>query len=239
MTYAAAVLVSIVLLFAVPVAAEYSNPYHANIAGVDYSTDDGETFTFWVTIYSEDDTGNSTPERWEAWDEDDTVIISHEIVDPVEEDDAPRIHSEAVYDVPEGVDVLVFRGYDSEHGYGGATVTVDFAAQDFRQDDADTTENGGGEVNGDEDEENGNGAGPAPGGEDDPDADGTVDGTDGDTDEETDEDEDSERTVGDRVLERLPGLGEDTEDGTGPVPVLLLVAGLTLAGILGYRRYNQ
>lgn len=244
------------LLFAVPVMAEYNNPYHANVDGVDYSVDDvGENFTFWVTIYSEDDTGDSTPVRWEAVEEDDdgntSVVISHNITDPNEVDGHPIIHSEASYILSDEVDLLEFRAYDSEHGYGGATVAVDFASQDFRSQEAEDVDTGGGGTGGDdgtndtEEDEADNDTGPAPAGETD-DADEDTETGDRDDEEtapdgeETDEADDDD-SIGDRVTDRIPGMGEDdeTDTGTGMLMLLALIGAFTVIGVIEYRRYRD
>lgn len=184
------VLFCIVLLSVLPtVTGQAADPYEANIEGVDYESEN-RNFTFWVTIYDEnDETGESYPVWWQVETSDGTVLGQHQLVDP----EQPRDQSENTFYIPEDVRYLTVRGYDNTYGYGGATVTIDLVGQDFQQ-----------EENVDDDE---GGAIPTDGGSqqdtDDPDANST-------TPVETGEDDNDTNTAPDTGEE--PGQNEDNDD---------------------------
>ncbi len=242
-----AVLVLLALLVGPVTAQAFNNPYHANVEGVDYIPKDGNNYTFYATIYSEDDTGDSEPLYWEALADNNTVI-HHNITDPVEEEDAPRYHSEGTYPISNDIEILTFRAYDSEHGYGGATVEVDIAREDFQNEEADpintdTADDGTADGDGEDgnETEDGTASGPMGGASGSGDGNGTAgqDGSSADiTTNGTDDSDTDEGGITDQVEDSVDEFTDGIEEASGGFPplVLLLIVGLLIiAGIWVYR----
>lgn len=243
-------LVMVLVLIAAPVTAqEFNNPSHANVEGVDYIPQDGNNnYTFYVTIYSEDDTGDSTPLYWEAVSGNETVI-QHDITDPVEDEDEPRYHSEGTYQISSDIEVLEFRAYDNAHGYGGATVEVDIAREDFQNEEADPIDlgtSGGGSNDGDStgnETEDGTASGPMGGpsgsGEGSDASGGNESSADGATNSSNEPDDDGDTGITDQVEDGVDEFTDSIEEasgGTSPILLLLLIGAVTVIAFVAYRR---
>ncbi len=91
---------------------------------VDVTTErDGDTFSFSVTISSPYDTPDRYADGWRVVGPEDTVYGEHTLAhDHADEQPFTRIQSGV--QIPDEVAEVTVEGRDSEHGYGGDTVTV-------------------------------------------------------------------------------------------------------------------
>ncbi len=83
----------------------------------------GETFSFSVTVSSPYDTPERYADGWRVIGPDGTVYGVHRLAhDHAKEQ--PFTRTQRGVEIPEGVNEVTVEGRDSEHGYGGNTVTV-------------------------------------------------------------------------------------------------------------------
>jgi hypothetical protein len=91
---------------------------------VDVSVEsDGTTYTFDVTVSSPYDTPERYADGWRVLGPDGTSYGEHTLMhDRAAEQ--PFTRTQSGVEIPEGVAEVTVEGRDSEHGYGGETVTV-------------------------------------------------------------------------------------------------------------------
>jgi hypothetical protein len=84
---------------------------------------EGDTYSFSVTVSSPYDTPERYADGWRVMGQDGTVYGEHTLAhDHAEEQ--PFTRTQSGVEIPDEVDEVTVEGRDSEHGYGGTTVTV-------------------------------------------------------------------------------------------------------------------
>lgn len=118
-------LLAALLIFVSFSSAAITDPYEANIQGVDYLRQ-GDDVIFWVTIYDENDgSGESYAAWWQVETRNGTLLGRKTLSETTE----TTIQSEATFPVPEGIRYITVRGYDNTRGYGGQIVELDIIGE--------------------------------------------------------------------------------------------------------------
>ncbi len=92
------------------------------IAASANKADDG-TYTFSVTIKSDDTGWEKYADRWEVVSTDGTVLGIRVLAHP-HEDEQPFTREQSGIKVPEGVTEVTIRAHDKVEGFGGKEVTI-------------------------------------------------------------------------------------------------------------------
>lgn len=83
----------------------------------------GETFSFSVTVSSPYDTPERYADGWRVMGPGGTVYGEHTLAHD-HANEQPFTRTQRGVEIPEDVNEVTVEGRDSEHGYGGNTVTV-------------------------------------------------------------------------------------------------------------------
>ncbi|WP_129668601.1 hypothetical protein [Phytoactinopolyspora endophytica] len=105
-----------------PSVAERDEQSHPDVVDVSVERT-GETFAFEVTISSPYDTPDRYADGWRVLGPDGTVHGEHTLAHD-HANEQPFTRTQTDVEIPDGVDEVTVEGRDSEHGYGGDTVTV-------------------------------------------------------------------------------------------------------------------
>ena len=89
----------------------------------------GNKFDFSVTLQHEDEGWDHYADRWSVEGEDGTVYGTRTLYHP-HVNEQPFTRSLQGVEIPEGVSVVIVRGGDSVHGYGGAEMKVDLPGRE-------------------------------------------------------------------------------------------------------------
>ncbi len=92
------------------------------IAASANKADDG-TYTFSVTVKSDDTGWEKYADRWEVVSTDGTVLGIRVLAHP-HEDEQPFTREQSGITVPEGVTEVTIRAHDKVEGFGGKEVTI-------------------------------------------------------------------------------------------------------------------
>lgn len=84
---------------------------------------EGDTYSFSVTVSSPYDTPERYADGWRLTGPDGTVYGEHTLAHD-HADEQPFTRTQSGVEIPDEVDEVTVEGRDSEHGYGGTTVTV-------------------------------------------------------------------------------------------------------------------
>jgi hypothetical protein len=93
----------------------------ANVVGVEFQ-EDGQTYTFDVTLHHDDDGEDGYANWWQVERLDGTQLGRRELLHPHSQQ--PFTRSDRI-DVPDDVACVVVRGHDQTHEYGGQAMLVD------------------------------------------------------------------------------------------------------------------
>jgi hypothetical protein len=86
-------------------------------------TRDGDTYSFDVTVKSDDTGWKKYADKWDVVAPDGAVLGTRVLAHP-HEDEQPFTRSLAGVAIPAGVEVVVVRAHDKVEGYGGKVITV-------------------------------------------------------------------------------------------------------------------
>jgi len=82
-----------------------------------------KTYSFDVTVRHADDGWNHYADKWDVTAPDGTVLGTRTLYHP-HVDEQPFTRSLSGVKIPDTIKEVTVRAHDSEHGYGGKTVTV-------------------------------------------------------------------------------------------------------------------
>ncbi|MBB4930764.1 hypothetical protein F4561_001584 [Lipingzhangella halophila] len=103
---------------------EHADQRYPDVREVEVEEGSGGTVDLAVTISSPYDTPERYADGWRVKGPDDTVYGEHELAHD-HQNEQPFTRTQSGVRIPDGVDEVVVEGRDSEHGYGGATETVE------------------------------------------------------------------------------------------------------------------
>lgn len=104
-------------------AAENADQKHPDILEAELSGSDGE-YRISVTVSSPYDSPERYADGWRVLDEDGNVLAEHELGHD-HANEQPFTRSRGPFEIPDNVQEVTIEGHDQEHGYGGATVTIE------------------------------------------------------------------------------------------------------------------
>ncbi|HKJ12534.1 MAG TPA: hypothetical protein VJ976_09145 [Ornithinimicrobium sp.] len=102
-----------------------SSQKYPDIESVDVEKIDENTTDLSVTVSSPYDTPERYADGWRVLDQDDEVLGEHTLMHD-HADEQPFTRTQTDVTVPDGTQELTVEGRDSENGYGGGTVTVNW-----------------------------------------------------------------------------------------------------------------
>lgn len=104
-------------------AASNADQKHPDILDAELSGSDGE-YRISVTVSSPYDSPERYADGWRVLDEDGNVLAEHELGHD-HANEQPFTRSRGPFEIPNNVNEITVEGHDQEHGYGGATVTIE------------------------------------------------------------------------------------------------------------------
>lgn len=104
-------------------AASNADQKHPDILDAELSGSDGE-YRISVTVSSPYDSPERYADGWRVLDEDGNVLAEHELGHD-HANEQPFTRSRGPFEIPDNVNEVTVEGHDQEHGYGGATVTIE------------------------------------------------------------------------------------------------------------------
>ena len=96
---------------------------HPNILEAELSGSNGE-YRISVTVSSPYDSPERYADGWRVLDEKGNVLAEHELGHD-HANEQPFTRSRGPFEIPDNVQEVTIEGHDQEHGYGGATVTIE------------------------------------------------------------------------------------------------------------------
>jgi len=102
-----------------------SSQKYPDVESVDVEKIDENTTDLSVTVSSPYDTPERYADGWRVLDQDDEVLGEHTLMHD-HADEQPFTRTQTDVTVPDGTQELTVEGRDSENGYGGGTVTVNW-----------------------------------------------------------------------------------------------------------------
>lgn len=97
---------------------------YPDIEAAELTSEGDDTFTLAVTVSSPYDSPERYADGWRVLTEDGTVLgemtLGHDHAS-----EQPFTRTQSGLEIPEGVDVIIVEGRDTDHGYGGGTLSVD------------------------------------------------------------------------------------------------------------------
>lgn len=99
----------------------------ADVVAVTVRLEANGTYDFAVAVRHADEGWNHYVDRWEILAPDRSVLATRRLRHP-HVDEQPVTRDLAAVRIPPGVDQVVVRAHDTQHGYGGSEMVVDLSA---------------------------------------------------------------------------------------------------------------
>ena len=117
---------AVLALLAWLVAATPAGAGQADVVAVEAVSEGAGIWRFHVTVAHGDTGWGHYADKWDVVTPDGAVLGTRVLLHP-HEAEQPFTRSLGGVDIPAGIDAVVLRAHDSEHGYGGKEMRVDLA----------------------------------------------------------------------------------------------------------------